>query len=158
MDIDLSRLEELGNKLEIDSKLDFENLKYQNRLIKIPEPLNLNIVVYKGDQSFIFTGEITGQISLECSRCLEFFLLDIEVEVDKEVSPEDIEDLKHFDLKQLLQPDLYLAVPIKPLCSDDCEGICPHCGQNLNEGQCDCTTEDVDPRMAKLKDFYNEES
>jgi uncharacterized protein len=46
---------------------------------------------------------------------------------------------------------------MKPLCSEDCKGICPQCGQDLNEGECDCEIETVDPRLAKLKEFYNDQ-
>lgn len=155
MDIDLSNLENLGSKREIEAEVEFDDLDFQQRKVQIPELLKLNLVIYRGDKSFIFNGHIRGNFSLQCSRCLDDFLLQINEEVDKEVLLKDIKDLHHFDLNELLRPYLFLAVPIKPLCDEECEGLCPECGQNLNEGDCDCQVEDLDPRMAKLKDLYD---
>ena len=44
------------------------------------------------------------------------------------------------DLGQLMQEQFYLALPMKPLCKDDCKGLCPNCGTNLNKATCDCNT------------------
>ena len=54
------------------------------------------------------------------------------------------------DLFSLVRDDILLEMPIKHLCSEDCRGLCPVCGQNLNEGSCGCKREAVDPRMAVL--------
>ncbi len=55
------------------------------------------------------------------------------------------------NLDELLRQSILLAMPIKPLCQDDCQGLCPHCGQNWNEGQCACQPEGVHPQMAALQ-------
>lgn len=55
------------------------------------------------------------------------------------------------DLGQLIWEQLYLALPMRPLCKDACVGLCPRCGVNRNVEQCDCDTQDLDPRMALLK-------
>jgi uncharacterized protein len=49
-----------------------------------------------------------------------------------------------------------LSLPSSPVCRPDCKGLCPHCGQDLNEGSCDCHTEAVDPRWAALKASFEE--
>lgn len=54
-------------------------------------------------------------------------------------------------LSALLWEELLLALPFKPLCKQDCKGLCPDCGKNLNEGPCQCTKEEGDPRMAVLR-------
>lgn len=54
------------------------------------------------------------------------------------------------DLFSLVRDDILLALPTKHLCSETCLGLCPQCGQNLNEGKCNCKKEAVDPRMAVL--------
>lgn len=54
------------------------------------------------------------------------------------------------DLRQLTLEDIFLSLPSKLLCSEDCKGLCPRCGKNLNDGPCDCQPE-VDPRLAVLK-------
>ena len=55
------------------------------------------------------------------------------------------------DLNELLREQFYLALPMKPLCSEDCKGICPQCGTNRNTTPCDCTPQWEDPRLAGLK-------
>jgi uncharacterized protein len=52
-----------------------------------------------------------------------------------------------------MREQFYLAVPMKPLCRDDCAGLCPSCGTNLNRGSCGCTRDWEDPRFAALKAF-----
>ena len=58
------------------------------------------------------------------------------------------------DLSQLALEDVFLSLPSKLLCSEDCKGICPQCGKNLNEGPCDCKKE-IDPRLAALLDLLD---
>jgi len=57
------------------------------------------------------------------------------------------------DLVQLIREQMFLAMPMKPLHSDDCRGLCPTCGANLNETTCDCRTEWIDPRLAPLRNL-----
>jgi uncharacterized protein len=55
------------------------------------------------------------------------------------------------DLRKPLREQILLAMPMHLLCRPDCKGLCPNCGQNLNEGPCQCSTENIDPRLAVLK-------
>jgi uncharacterized protein len=59
------------------------------------------------------------------------------------------------DLVQLIREQMFLAIPMKPLHSDLCKGLCPSCGANLNETACTCTTEWIDPRLAPLQNLKN---
>ena len=55
------------------------------------------------------------------------------------------------DVDEIVKEQILLAVPARTLCREDCKGICPECGTDLNTGQCDCAAEEVDPRWAALK-------
>jgi uncharacterized metal-binding protein YceD (DUF177 family) len=55
------------------------------------------------------------------------------------------------DLRQPLREQILLTLPMHPLCRPDCKGLCSTCGHNLNEGPCNCSTEEIDPRLADLK-------
>lgn len=55
------------------------------------------------------------------------------------------------DLDELLYEDIMLELPSKYLCSEDCKGLCPKCGKNLNEGDCGCDRREIDPRLEILK-------
>ena len=72
---------------------------------------------------------------------------------DLERADEELFDGKTIDLDPLVREQVLLALPMHAVCREDCRGLCGSCGQNLNERQCDCATERVDPRLAKLKDI-----
>jgi uncharacterized protein len=55
------------------------------------------------------------------------------------------------DLGQLVREQFYLSLPMKPLCRQDCAGLCPECGTNLNVSRCECEHRWIDPRMAALE-------
>ncbi|MFW6378231.1 MAG: YceD family protein, partial [Bacillota bacterium] len=61
------------------------------------------------------------------------------------------------NLNDKLKENLILTIPSKALCSPDCKGICSQCGQNLNKATCDCEQDDIDPRLEKLGELYNQE-
>ncbi|MBI5187527.1 MAG: DUF177 domain-containing protein, partial [Nitrospirae bacterium] len=58
---------------------------------------------------------------------------------------------EELELLDLIKEQVMLNLPMKPLCSDSCKGICPQCGTDLNEGNCGCSREDIDPRLEVLK-------
>lgn len=60
-----------------------------------------------------------------------------------------VEDIKNFNLDELVTDDIFLNLPSKFLCSEDCKGLCPRCGKDLNDGPCSCQKE-IDPRLAAL--------
>ena len=125
----------------------------------------------RSNQDFRASGRIRSQIQLFCSRCLEPFpfeidsrfscsyiprpeenSLDSEVELKAaDIEIEFYEDNK-IDLAQMVYDQIMLSLPILRLCKEDCKGICPQCGNNLNKTHCDCDDgKDVDPRFAVLK-------
>jgi len=79
---------------------------------------------------------------------------------EREVEADDMDtafyENDEIDLGQLMQEQFYLALPMKPLCKDDCKGLCPNCGTNLNKATCDCTTHWEDPRLAALRALKKE--
>ena len=114
-------------------------------------------------------GDLTGEIELTCSRCLETFALPVATEFDlryvprienvgegeKEVEEDDLATAFYsddqIDLGHLIVEQLQLSVPMKPLCDKACKGLCAQCGTNLNIDSCDCSPTWEDPRLAVLK-------
>ena len=82
---------------------------------------------------------------------------EMSTEEEREVPDEDLETSYYrddrIDLNELLREQFYLALPMKPLCLDDCRGLCAQCGTNLNTGSCDCAPVWEDPRLAPLKNL-----
>jgi uncharacterized protein len=68
-----------------------------------------------------------------------------------------VEDLK-LDLDELVYTEIIISLPMKHLCRADCKGICSGCGKNLNEGECNCSTKQIDPRLQALADLLKEEN
>ena len=106
----------------------------------------------------------TGTMQYICDRCAapaeKQLCVSMEHTLVSELNEEDDADAYivvpdgKLDLEQLVWEDILLSLPSKLLCRDDCKGICPQCGQNLNEGTCECKKE-IDPRFAALLDLLD---
>src|SRR5262245_59658616 len=127
--------------------------------------------VHKGGDGYAFSGDIATVATLACVRCLEAYGLPLnmhfdllytsrpeaqdrhgESRVEEDAFTEVHFDGARIDLDALLAEQIYLALPLKPLCREDCRGLCPRCGANLNAGACGCPAERMpDPRLAALK-------
>lgn len=116
-------------------------------------------------------GKLATRVESACARCLEPVVQDVAHKFDllyrplgadagrselsvtaaeAEVSYYQGEGLR---LEEVLQEQVLLALPLKAICRDDCQGLCPHCGQNLNLQQCGCAEPVEDPRWSALKDI-----
>jgi len=141
-----------------------------------PESLDESIVApiagrlwfYNAVDALLVTGQVQSALEMECSRCLEMYVLPVEVRVDEQFSMGplpptvdeeslDIVDLAAnilegmiFDVGELLRQVVLLEAPLKPLCRPDCRGLCPACGHNLNEGDCRCDLRAVSSPFAVL--------
>ncbi len=94
-----------------------------------------------------------------CARCLKNFSVDFSYDINetfvKNSAHDDVFRItdNEIDLKDVVLQHLYMNLPISFICKDDCKGLCQKCGQNLNEGECSCGSDDIDPRMAALLKF-----
>jgi DUF177 domain-containing protein len=121
-------------------------------------------------QDIRIVAEFETQIEALCARCLEPVTHEVSRKFDlfyrpiatvsegsDEISITQAEaDIGFYRgdgllLEDVLREQVLLAVPAKTLCSEDCKGLCPHCGRNLNQGTCDCREERTDPRWDALK-------
>ncbi len=154
--LDLSNMDDIGSVKEVEVDLIFPDLEFRSQKIGIPESLHLDLKIYNTDNSFLIKGNLSGNLILRCSRCLEKFNYPINIDIEKEIEDNDIDNLDNVKIGKILKNNIFLNIPIKPLCDEDCKGLCPECGQNLNEEECDCDTEMVDPRLAKLEKFFDD--
>ena len=154
MYINLSDLKEIGGKKSVSKEFKFHDLEFVGREIEIKDGISLELDIYNTEDSFLVEGIIETVLILTCSRCLEKYESSAKIDISEEVMKSDMEDRDELFIDEIIVDNIILSLPIKTLCSEDCQGICPHCGQNLNEGECDCEVESIDPRLEKLKDFY----
>lgn len=126
--------------------------------------LTFDFTCTNGGELYILTGTLVSQISQQCCRCLAPIEVPIEVIVQehycRNCSP--TEDFHSFygdeiPISEELRENVLLNLPLKPLCSSGCKGLCPQCGANLNKHLCDCQTVDLDPRLAVLKKLMNKQ-
>ncbi len=136
---------------------------------RIVEPVALAFDIFKDKTQFRLVGTLKTVLELPCSRCLEPFRLPVDSEFDlryqphtphaagdeREVEEDDLTtafyDNDEIDLGQLMEEQFYLSLPMKPLCIEDCKGLCAQCGKNLNRETCDCKRDWEDPRLAALR-------
>ena len=142
---------------------------------RITAPVELRMVIHKDHDRFRLVGSVKTELELACSRCLESYRMPIDREFDLRYLPAGAAEPEHdeaddeenevedddvaitfyrdeqIDLNELLREQFYLALPMKPLCKEDCQGICPQCGTNRNTAPCDCSPQWEDPRFAGLK-------
>ena len=103
-------------------------------------------------ENVVIRGEIKCCKLFNCDRCLsaatENQIHQFEEEID---GAEIVEDM--VDITELVKDILIASQPIQSLCKADCKGLCPVCGRNLNDGECNCNRLSVDPRLAPLMNF-----
>lgn len=142
---------------------------------RVVEPVTLGFDIYKDKDQFRLAGSLQTLLEMPCGRCLESFRWPVDArfelryqpmsqmaaDVEREVHEEDFSAAFYqndqIDLEQLMREQVELSLPMKPLCTAECLGLCPSCGTNLNRGACDCKREWEDPRFAALKQFQKKQ-
>jgi uncharacterized protein len=129
-------------------------------------PLRGSFTATRTTEGIYIQGQLTSSTSLPCVRCLEESIIPLDIELDDlffyppQTAPEGeyrVGDDGMIDLGPLVRELSLLGIPIKVLCRPDCRGLCQECGQNLNEGDCDCPEVDIDPRLAALQQLLDQE-
>ena len=142
---------------------------------RFASPVMVDGTLTISENSLVLQAEISVAMTFSCGRCLQ----DVDERISGEIAtyyektgraiPEgeeltesdDVEILdfsaKTIDLSRRIAELVNLNLPMKPLCSEDCKGLCPACGRNLNEGLCGCGTRQVDPRWHTLKTLWKED-
>ncbi|HEY54357.1 MAG TPA: DUF177 domain-containing protein [Caldilineae bacterium] len=158
----------VGNTRSYDFRIPVSQLDQLDESFDVTGPFIGVVRFLKSSETVLVQlhGEVT--IGQACSRCLEPFDSIVEVEFEEEFHPSvDIAsgrvlqdtgddaalviDLHHIlDLTELVRQAIIIALPITPLCREDCAGLCLICGANLNTEQCDCQEVDIDPRWEAL--------
>ncbi|MFA9398714.1 MAG: DUF177 domain-containing protein [Clostridiaceae bacterium] len=109
--------------------------------------------------------KLNGVLLLTCSRCLEEYeytlQLDLSERFTTDLNSMDEETIliseDKIDITELVRNNIVLSLPIQKLCREDCKGLCPKCGTNLNLSTCNCDRNEIDPRLEKLKDLFSED-
>lgn len=161
--LDLNFKNKKHGKKDINLEIHKEVFLYNGETIKYLKPIKFEGVLRIAEDVYTLKGIATTEILLACSRCGEEYSYEVSIDIDERfsstINDEDGEiisiDNDKIDLYQIIENNLILQLPIKTLCREDCKGICQQCGTNLNHDSCKCETDDIDPRLAKLKDLFS---
>lgn len=133
----------------------------------------LNLSLQKSESEYFCQGIVRSSVTMQCSRCARDFECELEGATDfivrtqshVETPDSDATDDEEYvyaqgnsdtiDVTALVLQGLTLAMPMKPLCREECKGLCPECGVNFNERACSCAKVQTDPRWDGLRDFLS---
>jgi uncharacterized protein len=148
--------ENLGTNLKQEFDIFLEDMLIQGREVSFENPAKLDITIINSNKEYIVMGHVKLRAVLPCSRCLEEFFMPLEFDFNFELSKEEIVD-DEINVGEGLLKELRLAFPMQAVCNEECKGLCPSCGNNLNREDCDCFMHKVDPRLAKLQKLLKED-
>ncbi len=165
LQLDIGRLKRSqGESSRFELAVELPSLELQGESISFAGPANAVLTVLNTGKNLVVEGIVSGTIELTCSRCLKHFIFDFEAPIEEtyvhsmdnyaeQAIPYsgDMLDLTPEVLKSIL-----LELPMKAVCSEECRGLCPKCGSDLNKDGCGCVHGDVDPRLSVLKNLLEE--
>lgn len=154
-------LKVFGAKTAVDGMIDFDNADFMGEHFVFTEPMSVKGSIINSGKTLELNAEASARVKVHCARCgneltesVRFTVKEFLRQSDGEIKGD--EDMIYFDGTQIVLDDIilnafFMNVPTKYLCKEDCKGLCPHCGKNLNDGACSCEqSQEIDPRWASL--------
>ena len=141
------------------------------QILGLDGPLKAQMTISKEDNNFVVGGRLSGAIKVRCDRCLGLYCHELQPEFKFFLSspPADLvqseielceEDMSvrfisgdQIDIDDIVREQIYLSLPMKFLCCEECHGLCPVCGTNLNKEKCGCLEESGHLAFLKLKEL-----
>ncbi len=164
MDINVEKLKSCAGSMQavsMEEQVVAGDYGYQGVLLSAPILFQGSI---QNEKSILrVEGHISGEVEAVCGRCLTAFPYEVETDFSEsytnheDIVAADQEDEIHFfqgdvlDITEDILRQIFLSLPMKFVCKEDCKGFCPYCGINLNTGTCRCADDQIDPRWEKLK-------
>lgn len=143
--------------------------------VELAGPLNGRVRLQRTNRGILVRGEAEGEVRRTCGRCLEPYVEPARVEISEEYLPsvdlatggaaappaegetvQVISEHHEIDLTPVLREEFALSEPMHPLCRPDCAGLCPECGAPLDARHAPHATDEIDPRLAGLARFLDE--
>ncbi|MDY3928903.1 MAG: DUF177 domain-containing protein [Clostridia bacterium] len=165
MIIDLSSiLKDYGGVMKVCVKSDFKDTDFLGEKFSFPEGLLVDGRITNNTKSLHLSAKVTGKLVTVCARCLKPVEDDVSFDIseilvrddDKDkVTDEDVVIFSGYtlDIDDIVIDNFLMNISGKYLCKEDCKGLCPKCGQDLNLGECECSDEEIDPRWAALAEI-----
>lgn len=162
MKIEVFEIPDEGLNIEVEESPKLDE-------IKIIRPFKSIMHIEKKGKEVLIKGVASGELELQCSRCLKEYKMPIRTRFEiiyhpvEELNKEELVELKKDEMdvdfyregiietEDIIRDQILLNIPMKPLCSENCKGLCPICGTDLNEYECGCKRKEIDPRFAVLE-------
>ena len=170
MIIDLSSfLDDTNELLHFEGSLEIDSSDLTERDIVIVEPVNFTGDIFKVDGNKEISIKISYTYNENCHRCLKSTTNEIgtilsgklvntkdNIENDEAEGYDELfyYEKERLNIREYIINQVILSVPMKSLCSLECKGLCITCGADLNNAECNCIKENIDPRFEKLKNFF----
>ena len=168
MNLDLNSFEAFPAETTLE--LETDNIDFDSQGFSFKDLLKIKIGIQEIGEEYFCQAYMTVPVEEECCRCLGLFDNELhsdfnftikagrgESVLSEENDNSDVILLdagKHtVDLSEVVREAVLLELSAKPLCNDDCRGLCPSCGINLNDESCKCKGEEIDDRWEDLKDL-----
>lgn len=168
LQVDLNRLRREG-RLGIDADIPQDSEFWADVDLDPRSPLEVRLEAQQVGPDVVVRGRVKGTFRRECRRCLDPVAVGIEEELGRlyregedlaeEEESDDVLSLppgRELDLRDPVRETVLLAVPKYVYCREDCKGLCPRCGTNLNVSACECTVEEIDERWGPLRRLKSE--
>jgi uncharacterized protein len=160
----ISRCEGIKENFDIMDTNQYE-LIFNNQTFKTLPPLSVRGYAVNYEGKIQVEAEICVKVEMQCSRCIENFVQEIEAGTDCVFVKEGVqthEEQKPYkgdeiDLTEIVLNEITAELPMKPLCTTDCKGLCPKCGKNNNEASCGCQAKEIDSRLQVLQKLLEDE-
>ena len=146
-----SILADLGGTIEVCDTVPLTALDIGDEHFELREPVRIDIKLMNGGTGVVAMGTVTAEVTATCARCLVEFPLTLQGEVDgyyvepgnvdtipEEQEVEELDADGYVDLLPEIMEALILEAPFAPLHDEECAGICPECGADMNVSPCDC--------------------
>ena len=165
--VNLGQLRREGS-VDVEAAVASDDELWKNTDLAWADDVKMRVrATYAGTGEVVARGNVEGTLVQECRRCLER----VDTEFEEELTMVFVEDAdededggayalepvgEELELSTAVREEVVLAVNPFVVCTPECRGLCPQCGQNLNEGSCQCTTDEADPRWAALRELKSE--
>ncbi len=144
-----------GDTVSVQDRIDVDSFTIGGRDLTVKDGISYDVLLTNTGDGILATGMARFEADTTCDRCLGPAHLDVNAEIScyylHEEPQDDVEDESDFgliddsdgtiDLSEAIQGGLAMEIPYVVTCTDDCKGLCPQCGANLNDGPCGCVIE-----------------
>lgn len=148
-------------RAHFDLEEDFSAYESELEGLSFTAPVRVQLQVTNLGKSLLVLGKVQAKFKVQCGRCLDDFIYPLELSYEDEwvyggmPDGEQSETMFIFEkdeieINELIFEQIVLALPMRFICSPECQGLCPVCGVNRNHTSCECVIEQTDPRLAAL--------